>query len=176
MVVVHCWTRQTYVYRTMGKASLNYFDALFRRAVCVSVHWEQCIQWAFSPDLKPARQLSTCNQWAGIPYCRHFKITVEWPPARRWIRFLAQQVKSGFSMLGLSWFPKCIICQCRATVVRVWAGLLNIQNLLYSRISKKEIFLLEWILSLVNEFSCFAPALHNIITSKMDHLSRAAIH
>ena len=61
----------------MGDASLNYFDALFRRAVCVSVHWEQCIQRAFPPDLKPARQLSTCNQWAGIPYCRHFRKRVK---------------------------------------------------------------------------------------------------
>ena len=57
----------------MGDAPLNYFDALFRRAVCVSVHWEQCIQRAFPPDLKPARQLSTCNQWAGTPYRRHFR-------------------------------------------------------------------------------------------------------
>ena len=62
----------------MGDAFLNYFDALFRRAVCVSVHcshWEQCIQRSFPPDLKPARQLSTCNQWAGIPYRWHFRIT-----------------------------------------------------------------------------------------------------
>ena len=60
----------------MGYTSLNYFDVLFRRAVCVSVHcthWEQCIQRAFHSDLKPARQLSTCNQWVGIPYRRHFR-------------------------------------------------------------------------------------------------------
>ena len=30
--------------------------------------------WSFPPDLKPARQLSTCNQWAGIPYRWHFRI------------------------------------------------------------------------------------------------------
>ena len=33
-------------------------------------------RWSFPPDLKPARQLSTCNQWAGIPYRRHFRIVV----------------------------------------------------------------------------------------------------
>ena len=29
---------------------------------------------SFQSDLKPARQLSTCNQWAGIPYRRHFRM------------------------------------------------------------------------------------------------------
>ena len=28
----------------------------------------------FQSDLKPARQLSTCDQWAGIPYRRHFRM------------------------------------------------------------------------------------------------------
>ena len=49
-------------------------------SVYVSVHCtyrEQCIQRAFHSDLKPARQLSTCNQWAGIPYRRHFRRTYE---------------------------------------------------------------------------------------------------
>ena len=70
----------------MGDAFLNYFDALFRRAICVSVHcshWEQCIQRSFPPDLKPTRQLSTCNQWAGIPYRQHFRMI-------KWVRIPVQ--------------------------------------------------------------------------------------
>ena len=58
----------------MGDASLNYFDALFRHLSVSASTENNAFSWAFPPDLKPARQLSTCNQWAGIPYRRHFRM------------------------------------------------------------------------------------------------------
>ena len=72
MAVVHCWTRQTYViWRTMGDASLNIlWRSNCRKSLSVSASSENnaikqyrvCIN---PPDLKPARQLSTCNQCSG---------------------------------------------------------------------------------------------------------------
>ena len=88
----------------MGDASLNYFDAHFRHAVCVSVHctrWEQCIQRAFPPDLKPARQLSTCNQWGGIPYRRHFRKEIRYCKSTNFgvLLYLANLANCVFSLI-----------------------------------------------------------------------------
>ena len=47
-------------------------DALSVSAFIVPTE-NNAFSWSFLPDLKPARQLSTCNQWAGIPYRRHFR-------------------------------------------------------------------------------------------------------